>query len=49
VQSGYMVNWSKMCCRQGQATRRKRFKFATTNIYCFYTFVNAKEEMRLKL
>jgi len=52
VQSGYMVNWSKMRCRQGQATRRKRFKFVTLNIYCFYifkTFVNAKEEMRRKL
>jgi len=29
VQSGYMVNWSKMLCRQGKATRRKRFKFVT--------------------
>ena len=41
-----------MSCRQGQATRRKRFKFVTLNIYCFYTFkifVNAKEEMRQKL
>ena len=27
-----------MCCRQGQATKRKRFKFVTLNIYCFYTF-----------
>jgi len=33
-----MVNWSKMRCRQGQATRRKRFKFVTFDIYCFYTF-----------
>jgi len=23
---------------QGQATRRKWFKFVTLNIYCFYTF-----------
>jgi len=29
VQSGYMVNWSKMRCKQGKATRRKRFKFVT--------------------
>jgi len=27
-----------MRCRQRQATRRKRFKFATSNIYCFYTY-----------
>jgi len=41
-----------MRCRQGQATRRKRFKFVTLNIYCFHTFktfVNAKEEMCQKL
>jgi len=38
-----------MRCRQGQATRKKRLKFVTLNIYCFYTFktfANAKEEMR---
>jgi len=30
MQSGYMVNWSKMRrCRQGQGTRRKRSKFDT--------------------
>jgi len=52
VQSGYMVNLSKMRCRQGKATRRKRFKFVTLIIYCFCTFkkiVIAKEEMRQKL
>jgi len=46
VQCGYMVNWSKMRCRQGQATRRKRFKFVTLNIYCFYTFKNIRECQR---
>jgi len=43
---------NKMRWRQGQATRRKRFKFVTLNIYCFIhskIFVNAKEEMRQKL
>ena len=38
-----------MRCRQGKATRRKRFKFVTLNIYSFCTFkkfVIAKEEMR---
>jgi len=52
VQSGYMVNWSKMRCRQGKATRRKRFKFVMLSIYCFIhskIFVDAKEEMRQKL
>ena len=36
-----------MLCTQGQATRIKRFKFVTVNIYCFLhlkIFVNAKEE-----
>ena len=46
MQSGYMVNWSKMRCRQGKATRRKRFKFVTLNIYCFYTFKNIRECQR---
>jgi len=46
VQSGYMVNWSKICCLQWQATRRKRFKFVTLNIYCFYTFENIRECQR---
>jgi len=47
VESGYMVNWSKMRCRQGQATRRNRFKFVTLNIYYFCTFkifVNTKRK-----
>ena len=46
VQSGYMVNWSKMRCKQGKATRRKRFKFVTLNIYCFYAFKNICEYTR---
>jgi len=29
VQSGSMVNWSKMRCRQRKTTRRKRCKFVT--------------------
>jgi len=41
-----MVNWSKMRCKQGKATRRKRFKFVTLNIYCFYTFKNIRECQR---
>jgi len=35
-----------MRCRQGQATRRKQFKFVTLNIYCFYTFKNIRECQR---
>ena len=35
-----------MRCRQGKATRRKRFKFVTLNIYCFYTFKNICECQR---
>ena len=46
MQSGYMVTWSKMRCRQGKATRRKRFKFVTLKIYCFYTFKNIRECQR---
>jgi len=46
VQSGYMVNWSKMRCRQGKATRRKWFKFVALNIYWFYTFKNIREFQR---
>ena len=38
-----MVNWRKMRCRQGQASRTKRFKFVKLNIYCFYTFKNIRE------
>ena len=41
-----------MRCSQGKATRSKRFKFVTLNIYCFCTlkkFVIAKEEKRQKL
>jgi len=34
-----------MRCRQGQATRRKRFKFVTLNIYC-YTLKNIRECQR---
>jgi len=41
-----MVNWSKMRCKQGKATRRKRYKFVTLNIYCFYTFKNIRECQR---
>ena len=41
-----MVNWSKMLCRQAKATRRKRFKFVTLNIYCFYPFKNIRECQR---
>jgi len=32
-----------MRCRQGQASRTKRFKFVKLNIYCFYTFKNIRE------
>jgi len=32
-----------MCCRQGQATRRKWFKVVKLNIYCFHTFKNIRE------
>jgi len=46
VQSGYMVNWSEMRCRQGPATRRKRFQFVTLKIYCFYTLKNIRECQR---
>jgi len=35
-----------MRCRQGQATRRKRFKLVTLNIFCFYTFKNIRECQR---
>jgi len=35
-----------MRCRQGQATRRKLFKFVTLNVYCFYTFKNIREWQR---
>jgi len=35
-----------MRCRQGKATRRKRLKFVTLNIYCFYTFKNIRECQR---
>jgi len=35
-----------MRCRQGQATRRKRLKFVTLNIYCFYSFKNIRECQR---
>jgi len=35
-----------MRCRQGQATRTKRFKFVTLNIYCFCTFKNIRECQR---
>jgi len=35
-----------MHCRQGQATRRKRFTFVTLNIDCFYTFKNIRECQR---
>jgi len=41
-----MVNWSKIRCKQGKATRRKRLKFVTLNIYCFYTFKNIRECQR---
>jgi len=43
MQSGYMVDCSKMSWRHGQGTRRKRFKFVTLNIYWFYTFKNIRE------
>ena len=29
--------------KHGKATRRKRFKFVTLNMYCFYTFKNIRE------
>ena len=32
--------------QSGKATRRKRFKFFTLNIYCFYTFKNIREQGR---
>ena len=35
-----------MRCRQGKATRRKRFKFVTLSIYCVYTFKNIRECQR---
>jgi len=43
VQCRYMVHWSKMHCRQGEATRRKWFKVVKFNIYYFHTFKNVHE------
>jgi len=34
---GNSVNWSKIYCRQGQASRRKWLKVVISNIYCFHT------------
>ena len=35
-----------MRCRQGKATRRKRFKFVTLKIYSFHTFKDIHECQR---
>jgi len=39
-----MVNWSKMCCRQGQATRRKTVEVCHINKHLLFLYIQNNRE-----